>query len=248
MGGLCRALKNRDRHRSNFSANVEEELVKVQEALEELGETWTGPQKMPTGKHSVSAAPQRFDSLLTGLRTIVLNFRAVLRFLVSLQGPWAMRLLKKLHNPDVQVQLAALCELMELVSVYVHQDEGHDALKSSLLTAAGDWLKLCEDLCYMFSGHEEEGEEEAKPPRCTSSEYSRGYYQILKKGLASHGEDFVYLNEHGATLFGWRQQSPEDEATVIAKSLKKMQHVIEVFKEKCKVDLEMALAWGCPTY
>ena len=51
MGGLCRALKNRDLHRCNFSANVEEELKKVQEA--ELGETWTGQQQMPTGKHSV---------------------------------------------------------------------------------------------------------------------------------------------------------------------------------------------------
>ena len=247
MGGLCRALKNRDRHRSKFSANVEEELQKVQESLEELGETWTGPRKMPTGKHSVSAAPQRFDSLLTGLRTIVLNFRAVLCFLVSLQGPWAMRLLKKLQNTEAQVQLAALCELLEMVSVYVHRDEGHDASKSSLLTATSDWLTLCKDLCYMFGGHEEEGEE-AKPPRCTSSEYSKGYYQILKKGLASLGEDFVYRSERGATLFGWRRPSPEEEATVIAKALKKMQHVTEVFKEACKADLEMALAWGCPTY
>ena len=38
MGGLCRALKNRDRHRCNFVANVEAELEMVMETLEQLGE------------------------------------------------------------------------------------------------------------------------------------------------------------------------------------------------------------------
>jgi len=235
MVGLCRALKNRDRHRSNFSADVEAELKKVQEALQELGEEWTGPQKMPTGKHSVSSAPQRFDSLLTALRTIVLNFRAVLVFLLSLQGPWAKRLLKKLQSGAAHADLAALSEYMEIVSTYVHGDEGHNASKSSLLTAAGDFLRLCEDLHSMFTGDEE------NPPRCTSTEYSRGYYQILKKSLASHGEDFAYCSEDGEPLFCWQQQSPEEEATVIANAMKKIQHVIEVFEEACKVDLEMAL-------
>ena len=135
---------------------------------------------------------------------------------------------------------------MDMLSVYVHRNQGHDASESSLLTAASDWLTLCKDLCYMFMGNEER--EEAKPPPRTSSEYSRRYYQILKKGLASHREDFVYRSEHGATLFGWRRPSPEEEATVIAKASNKMQHVTEVFKETCKADLEMALAWGCPTY
>ena len=98
MGGLCRALKNRDRHRGNFSGNIEAELKNVQVALQALGEEWTGPQKMLTGKHSVSSAPSCFDSLLTALRSIVLNFRAVIVFLVTLQGPWATRLLKKLQR------------------------------------------------------------------------------------------------------------------------------------------------------
>ena len=242
MGGLCRALKNRDRLRSNFSANVEEELKKVQEALTELGEEWTGPEKMPTGRHSVSSAPQRFDSILTALRTIVLNFRAVLIFLVSLQGPWALRLLKLLQSGETHVQLAALCEYMEMVSVYVHKDEGHQASKSSLLTAAGDFLTLCEDLCYMFTGDEEK----EKPPRCTSADYSKGYYQILKKSLASLGDEFVYRTEDGETLFGFQEPSPEEEATVIANAMKKMQHVIEVFEVSCKVDLEMALGAAQP--
>ena len=70
---------------------------------------------------------------------------------------------------------------------------------------------------------------------------SRGYYQILKKSLASHGEDFAYRSEDGEPLFCWQQQSPEEEATVIANAMKKIQHVIEVFEEACKVDLEMAL-------
>jgi hypothetical protein len=240
MGGLCRALKNRDRHRCNFSADVEAELKKVQEALQELGEEWTGPQKMPSGKHSVSFAPQRFDSLLTALRTIVLNFRAVLVFLVSLQGPWAERLLKKLQNGETHVQLAALCEYMEIVSMHVHKDEGHKASKSSLLTAASDFLTLCEELLYMFTGDED------NPPRCISADYSRGYYQVLKKSLASHGEDFGYRSEDGEPLFCWQQQSPEEEATVITNAMKKMQQVIKVFEESCRVDLEMALGAAQP--
>jgi hypothetical protein len=216
-------------------------LKKVQEALQELGEEWTGPQKMPSGRHSVSSAPSRFDSLLTALRTIVLNFRAVLTFLVSLLGPWAERLLKKLQNAEARVQLAALCEYLELVSVYVHKDEGHKASKSSLLTAAGDFLALGEDLLSMFTGDEE------NPPRCTSVDYSRGYYQILKKSLASLGEDFSYRSEDGEPLFCLQQQSPEEEATVIANAMKKMQHVTEVFKEACKADLEMALGAAQPS-
>ena len=195
---------------------------------------------MPSGKHSVSAAPQHFDSLLTALRTIVLNFRAVLVFLVSLQGPWAQRLLKKLQNGETHVQLAALCEYMELVSTYVHRDEGHKASTSSLLTAYSDFLRLREDLLSMFTGDEE------NPPRCTSADYSRGYYQILKKSLASHGEDFAYCSEDGEPLFCWQQQSPEQEATVIANAMKKIQHVIEVFEEACKVDLELALGVAQP--
>jgi hypothetical protein len=241
MGGLCRALKNRDRHRCNFSGNIEAELKNVQVALQALGEEWTGPQKMPTGKHSVSSAPQRFDSLLTALRTIVLNFRAVIVFLVALQGPWATRLLKKLQNGEAHVLLAALGEYLEIVSTYVHKDEGHQASKSSLLTAAGDFLSLCEDLDSMFTGDEE------NPPRCTSADYSRGYYQVLKKSLASHGEDFGYRDEDSEPLFCWQQQSPEEEATVIANAMKKMQHVTEVFKEACKADLEMALGAAQPS-
>jgi hypothetical protein len=240
MGGLCRALKNRDRHRCNFSGNIEAELKNVQVALQALGEEWTGPQKMPTGKHSVSSAPSCFDSLLTALRSIVLNFRAVIVFLVTLQGPWATRLLKKLQNGEAHAQLAALCEYLEIVSTYVHKDEGHQASKSSLLTAAGDFLSLCEDLDSMFTGGEE------NPPRCTSADFSRGYYQVLKKSLASHG-DFGYRDEDSEPLFCWQHRSPEEEAMDITNAMKKMQHVMAVFKEACKVDLEMALGAAQPS-
>ena len=92
----------------------------------------------------------------------------------------------------------------------------------------------------MFTGDEE------NPPRCTSADYSRGYYQILKKSLASYGEDFGYRSEDGETLFCWQLQSPEEEATVIADAMKKMQHAIEVFEEACKVDLEMVLGAAQP--
>ena len=42
LGGLCRALKNRDRHRHAFAEDVEKELDDVMKSLEALGEEWTG--------------------------------------------------------------------------------------------------------------------------------------------------------------------------------------------------------------
>ena len=189
---------------------------------------------MPSGKHSISSAPQRFDSLLEALRTIILNFRAVLKFLVSFRGPWAERLLVKLAEEETEVALPVLCEYLEIGSRYVHKDEGHRSEASNLLTAYSDFIHMKEEFDRMFSGPSGE------PPRCTSPAYTRGYYQILKKQLASLHEDFCFRASTGEVLYSRRKKSEEEEATTIARVMKKMQHVIQVFTESCEVDLLMA--------
>lgn len=42
MGGLCRALANRDRHRHTFAQDIEKELQEVLSSLQELEEEWAG--------------------------------------------------------------------------------------------------------------------------------------------------------------------------------------------------------------
>ena len=42
LGGLCRAVKNRERLRMHFTADVERELDQLGKDLEELGEFWNG--------------------------------------------------------------------------------------------------------------------------------------------------------------------------------------------------------------
>ena len=98
-----------------------------------------GPKKLPTGKHSYSAATQRFDTLLTVLRTICLNFRGVQKFVAyqhsQIPGEWSERLLAKLSEEDAEAELPALAEFFEIASNYVHKDEGHKARRSNLLEA-----------------------------------------------------------------------------------------------------------------
>ena len=89
LGGLCRAVKNRCPYRMNFTADIEKELDQLVRDLGELGQSWDGPKKMPTGKHSLSSAPQRFDSMLTGIRSIILHIRGVVLFLAKLNNTWA---------------------------------------------------------------------------------------------------------------------------------------------------------------
>jgi hypothetical protein len=58
--------------------------------------------------------------------------------------------------------------------------------------------------------------------------------------LNSLGDEVCYRTPDGAVRYRRRVRSEEDEATALALSIKKMQRVVEVFIEACKVDLLMA--------
>ena len=123
--------------------------------LEEHGEVWHGPAKMPTGKHTLSSAPQRFDSLLEGLRSILLNIRGVIIFLVAHRSGWSQTLLNLFMRPEFEAALPALAEFLEIGRQYVHKDEGHDPDKSNLINSWNNFLDMKEDLNKMFRGDED---------------------------------------------------------------------------------------------
>jgi hypothetical protein len=203
------------------------------------GTLGAGPQKLPTGKHSYSAALARFDTLLNVLRTIVLSYRAVKKFVAyqhtQIPGPWAEKLLAKFSGEDAECELAALTEFFEIASAYVHKDEGHTGETSNMLEAYGDFLDMIEEMEAMFGGGRP-----GRHPRCTSQAYSRGYYQLLKKQMLSLGEEFSYRGPDGTVLYSRRKKNAEEEALSIARVMKKMHHVINVFREASRVDLLMA--------
>lgn len=234
LGGLCKALKNRDRCRHEFSDHVHRTLNEVQEALDTIGQEWAGPKKLPTGKHSVSSAPSRFDSLLQALRTIILNFRAVLAFLSTYGGPWAENLLAELQEEETEVLLPATAEFLEIASRYVHKDEGHES-HQNLITAYSDHIKMMAEFRQMFGGRGMEG-----APRFASASYSKGYYQIMKQSLESLGKNTIFHKSTGETTYCRPERSEEQEAETIVKILKKMQNVAEVFDTSLAKDYELA--------
>ena len=234
LGGLCRAVKNRDRMRMNFAADVESELDQLVKDLGGLGEVWNGPVQMPTGKHTLSSAPQRFDSLLEGLRSILMNIRGVIVFLVKLGTEWAQALLNLFMRPEFEAALPGLAEFLEIVRRYVHKDEGHDPDKSNLIHAWSNFLHMKNDLKKMFFGDED------RPPLLASDKYTKGYYQVMQTSLNSLGDDVCYRNGTGHVLFHRTRPTEEQEATNLTHILKRMQSVCEVFLKKCEVDLLMA--------
>jgi hypothetical protein len=234
LGGLCRAVKNRERMRYNFTADVERELDQLVKDLEELGEFWNGPAKMPTGKHTMSAAPQRFDSLLEGLRSIIWNIRGVVVFLVKLGTEWAKALLDMFMRPEFEAGLPALAEFLEIGRQYVHKDEGHDPDKSNLINSWSNFLDMKKDLNTMFRGDED------RPPLLASDKYTKGYYQLMQKSLNSLGDNVCYRSGTGAVLFRRASPTEEQAATSLALIMKRMQIVCEVFLEACDAEHLMA--------
>jgi hypothetical protein len=234
LGGLCRAVKNRERMRYNFTADVERELDQLVKDLEELGEFWNGPAKTPTGKHTMSSAPQRFDSLLEGLRSIILNIRGVVVFLVKLGTEWAKALLDLFMRPEFEAGLPALAEFLEIGRQYVHKDEGHDPDKSNLINSWSNFLDMKKDLNTMFRGDED------RPPLLASDKYTKGYYQLMQKSLNSLGDNVCYRSGTGAVLFRRASPTEEQAATSLALITKRMQIVCEVFLEACEAEHLMA--------
>lgn len=233
FGGLSRAVKNRDRLRMTFAADVESELEQLVKDLDEIGELWNGPVHMPTGRHSLCAAPQRFDSLLEGLRSILLNIRGVVLFLVKLKTPWAQALLDLIMQPEFEVALPALAEFLEIGRRYVHRDEGHDPNKSNLINSWCNFLDMKKDLKKMFSGDED------RPPFLASDKYTKGYYQVMQKSLNSLGDSVCYRAGMDV-LFHRVLLTEEQEATSLAIFSKRMQNVCEIFLTACEADLHMA--------
>ena len=101
------------------------------------------------------AAPQRFDSLLEGLRSILLNIRGVVVFLVKLGTEWAQALLRLFMRPEFEPALPALAEFLEIGRQYVHKDEGHDPDKSNLINSWSNFLDMKKDLNKMYRGDED---------------------------------------------------------------------------------------------
>jgi hypothetical protein len=196
------------------------------------GTRGAGPEKLPTGKHSYSAALQRYDTLLNVLRNIVLKWRAVKKFVAyqhtQIPGPWSEKLLAKFSEEDAECELAALTEFFQIASAYVHKDEGHTGETSNMLEAYGDFLDMIEEMEAMFGDGRP-----CRHPRCTSQAYSLGYYQLLKKQMS-------YRRPDGTVIYSWRKKSGEEEALSIARVMKKMHHMIKVFREASRVDLLMA--------
>jgi hypothetical protein len=240
-GGLSRALKNSDRLRSKFGKKAQQKLADVQKALVDVENAWKGPKTAPCGKHAVSSAPSRFDSILEALRTIVLNYLAVVEFLVELSAggegdddsDWAQEPLELLQEDETEPLLAGTCELLQIGKKYVHYSEGHLS-QSNLITAARDDLGLKAELKNMFfpgtSG----------VPLCVSSEYSRGYHAILQQQMSSASDengDVVIMNGSGAgASYHRRARTPEQVATSVASAMKKMQVVSDLLVQGNEAD------------
>ena len=179
-GALSRALRNSDKLRSKFGKKAQEKLQAVQKALQDTEQAWMGPKTAPCGKHAVSSAPQRFDSILEVLRTIILNYLAVVEFLVELHASgddcqgWSEELQKFLLEEETESLLPAASEFLQIAKKYVHYSEGHLS-QNNLITAARDDIAVKAELQQMSSPGED------GVPFCISSRYSRGYYAILQQ-------------------------------------------------------------------
>ena len=181
-GALSRALRNSDKLRSRFGKKAQEKLQAVQRALVCAERSWMGPKRAPCGKHAVSSAPSRFDSILEALRTIILNYVALVEFLVEYQASgedtdeWSDGLQELLLEEETESLLPATAEFLQIGKKYVHYSEGHLS-QNNLITAARDDIAMKAEFQQMFSPGED------GVPFCISSKYSRGYYAIIQSQI-----------------------------------------------------------------
>ena len=183
-GALSRALRNSDKLRSKFGAKAQEKLKAVQKALELTETAWRGPRNAPCGKHAVSSAPSRFDSILEALRTIILNYLAVQEFIVECRASgedtddWCEELQLLFEDEETEALLPATCEFLQIGKKYVHYSEGHLS-QNNLVTSARDAIAMKNEMQQMFYAPED------GVPFCISSQYTRGYYAILQQQISS---------------------------------------------------------------
>jgi len=231
-GALSRALRNSDKLRSKFGKKAQEKLQAVQKALENTEQAWMGPKKAPCGKHAVSSAPSRFDSILEALRTIILNYLAVLEFLVELAASsedasddWAEKLLTLFQEDGTEELLAATAEFLQIAKKYVHYSEGHLS-QNNLITAARDELQMKKDFQKMFFPGED------GVPFCVSQKYSRGYHAVLQQQIRSAEDgagEVVIMSGTGEPLYRRRAKNQAQIATEAASAMKQMQVATELF-------------------
>ena len=233
-GSLARALKNSDKLRASFAEKAQAQLREVLKALEHSEQAWQGPMKARASKRAVSSAPQRFDSILEALRTIILNYRAVVHFLVELSASpddesdqWANALLDLLLDDETEALLPATAEFLQIGKKFVHYSEGHLS-QNNLITAARDDIQVKEELKQMFYP------DEGRVPLCISSNYTRGYYGILQQQLrsmadANTGEIIIMTGGGKAPPYHRRAKTHARVALEAASAMKQLQVVSELF-------------------
>jgi hypothetical protein len=237
-GALSRALRNSDKLRSKFGTKAQEKLQAVQNALKQAEEAWMGPKTAPCGKHAVSSAPSRFDSMLEALRTIILNFLAVVEFLVELPASgddsegWAKELLELLLEEETETLLPAAAEFLQIGKKYVHYSEGHLS-RNNLITAARDDIAMKKEFEHMFFPGED------RVPFCVSSQYSRGYYAVLQQQIRSAEDnkgELIIMPGTGRAGYHRRAKSDVQAAREASAVMKQMQVVVGLFNKGNEAD------------
>ena len=237
-GALSRALRNSDKLRSKFGTKAQEKLQDVQRALKLVEEAWMGPKTAPCGKHAVSSAPSRFDSMLEALRTIILNFLAVVEFLVELQAAeddsdeWAKELQELMLEEETEALLPASAEFLQRGKKYVHYSEGHLS-QNNLITAASDEIAMKKEFEHMFFPGRN------GVPFCVSSQYSRGYYAVLQQQIRTAGDDngeLIIMSGTGRKGYQRKSKSDIQAAREASVAMKQMQVVVHLFYEGNEAD------------
>ena len=246
MGSLARAIKNSDRLRWKFVEKKSKHMKELFKALAEAEEEWEGPAKTPDGRHAVSSAPQRFDSIMEVLRLMVLSYGSFIEFLVDVVAEsnggadiWAQELLDLFMTEGFEAALAGIVEFLQICRDYVHGSEGHLS-KSNLLTAARDMLSMKKRLHHMFV---DAGD---GVPMCMSAHYTRGYYALLQKQLlymedSSNGK-IMFTTGVGHVVYHRQKKTFDAEAREAANVMQEIQQVSILFQALNTSDQELGLS------
>ena len=248
-GGFARALRNSDKLRETFGEDVASALAEVRKACLEEGLEYEGPTKCSSAKSAVTVAPQRFDSMLSTLRTIVFNARAVTVFCLRVMSsdgpsaPWASEVLLLLHSLRTRYLLPAITEMMQIVSRHVHGSEGKLSQgkkeKDNIGTLAARDLDMEEELKDMFFERTKGGIKKA--PLCIDPAYTRGYTALLKNAFPKKEEiGFVTGSKKAYACF--LKGTTEENIRSAAEAVRKMKNIVNVFLQANQVDNGFALA------
>ena len=244
-GSLARAIKNSERFRWQFVEKKSKHMKELLNALAEAEAEWEGPAKTPDGRHAVSSAPQRFDSILEVLRLLLLSFGALLLFVVDVVAEhsdgsqvWAQQLLDLFMEEGFEAALAGGVEFFQICREYVHFAEGHLS-QSNLLTVARDKLSLKKKLHHMFY---DAGD---GVPMCVASQYSRGYYALLQKQLQCMQDSdgrIMFITGAGHVAYRRQQKTPQCEAHEAATVMQQMQKIAMIFQQMNTSDQELGMS------